>query len=639
MSTYTDVDARCATLPVELTTTDYYSTYRQYINGDIGIASWTSYVGPTPALGFPANMRFGLVAPVYKSASLLDLNMDTIFQPDDAGQTILVCFGTGGNTRIAIGAALPFNILIPDVIRAGITTCSAGYDSGPDTTWRYYTFDQNTSLTFMVTIGYANSRTFNFFKGLDIASFPIFIKAFGTHSATIGTLAAPETSQNIGATIAELDMRDRYLSGLSVVEGGPAGLGSGRTAIVNVSTFVVDYERAKMGALVPPWNQPNRTEAAPAGLNWGAQTSRLGGALFALGGRVSPLNASDPGGIVAEQIHMTSKVDYAGFTVFSAGQMNGSATAPFITYADRMPYNTAGRVSGVSSERQTGFAPTVVDPGGQVDWSLVQEAMSVSLTRQAVEPWNAGGVTSTPAQMPGSSLNNLVIGDITDNTTVAMQGYLGMGEVTNPSHDTYYVPAKTNNNRVRVQPINRNGEIFRGTGRPATDLINAGVLKTFTLRNPTMNFDATRYPDYFVMYISDPTEYPMIGKALDLRMGAENIVDLNRLWKFYGNLKGKSGAAAYSFTVPYIQVGSRLIGGTTANVPRPWQGAGSIMNAVPGNKMEWELSDVIIGTNPAEGSMLSAFAPVFDYQNHDMNWYNIGFRWGSKETAVFFWRF
>jgi hypothetical protein len=156
-------------------------------------------------------------------------------------------------------------------------------------------------------------------------------------------------------------------------------------------------------------------------------------------------------------------------------------------------------------------------------------------------------------------------------------------------------------------------------------------MQYFRLTNPTLNVDATRYPDYFVFYLAD-------GRGrIDPRMDDKDTKKgylfrhrpYNRFWKFYGNLKN-IGVGQYEFTIPYIEVGSRTIGTVTSAVPRPWQGFG---NGINNATLEWDLIDVIVGTKVAGGGVTA----VFDYQNQNFNWFNTGAQFTSLERHQFIW--
>ena len=641
ITTYADIDARKIVVPVEYTTTESRNLPKYYINGDVGIGTFRSKVLGDPGLGFPDPMRMGIVVPVYKNQSLGDLNMDAIFQPETEERTITVCYGPTGHYDITLPIDLPKNIILPDIIRDDWTAgCSGGsHNSGPDTSWRYYTNERDTTLTVMVLGGLANSSLCSLDLGLNIAQFPIFIKAFGSRNAPIPATYNNGDSYTFpgdeGSTPLEIDYRDPDIAANGRANGGHSS-GTGVSLLATVDELVVDRERIRRSGATPPYLDPNRWEQANRG--WGGQDVRLGGVLLSQGGRVPAVQPTDPGGLVAYQIHMTSQIDDRRFTVFQRGHATGRTSYPFTVYTNDNPWSGSSTDTGVISERNTGIPPSAVDPGGELDFSEVQDAVGVSSRRPMVYPWLVG-LSAVPFVTPGNSTTSKVVGDIVDGSTVGVTEFLARPEITDPGHNGYYLPAQYAWSSFNV-PINRNGEMYRGTAVSPQHRIHKyygnAAPYYFELSNPTLNVDASRYPDYFTLYVVDgygtldPRSDPKDPEGAEYHGYPKGGTGRpkNRVWRIYGNLKGS--LATYTVTLPIITPGLRTIGGTQGYVPDPFQGA----TALDGKTLEWELTSAIIGTDPAEGGVTS----VFDFQNQDFNWHNTGAKHTSNEAHQFIWQ-
>lgn len=264
----------------------------------------------------------------------------------------------------------------------------------------------------------------------------------------------------------------------------------GRSTRFNIFNFPEDDERMRLGGGAnPPYGDPNRWEQANWG--WGGKDVKYGALTMALGGRVHGAGATDPGGIVGLQLHETAKVDDSKFTIFSRNHATGSAVMPFTTYTNDSPWSGTSTNTGVVSEWMTGI-PKSTGLDTQIDWSQLEATVSATTRRPKVEPTVIGG-NFYISEMPGNSQTSKVIYSIADNSTTPITEFMKRGEVTDPTHNGYYIPPKTSRINSRDVPINRNGEIWRGTAR-AQDTIGklADEVKYFTLRNPTLNTDSTR---------------------------------------------------------------------------------------------------------------------------------------------------
>jgi len=662
LTTVADLDARRIIIPLEYTATEVASISKLYVTGDVGITTFASMVGNAAGYtGWPNPLRLGFVSPVFRNMSLADLSLDYIFQPDTLKQTLTICYGSNGNNTITTAAALPQNILIPDLIRTAQTNCSGGWTSGPKTSWRVYSNDPpGITRTMMVIGGQANSGLYNLDTGLNIAVFPIFLKALGTWNYTApSTTYVDQRVVALGATPLEFDYRDPGLPAGPAAEG--PGAGGGRTVWgLMPRAFPNDRDRIAMGTspVLPqgirrtapvtrddlPYGDPNRWEQT----NWatGGQFVK-NGALLALGGRVAGATGSDPGGITAAQLHMTSKVDDSHFTFFARPHGNGGIRPSF---SNDNPWSGSTSNTGVVSERMTGV-PSNATPG-QINFNTLEDALSFSVTRPTVQIWVEGGLATTDTA-PGNTLHSKVINDLVPGAPISATEFMDMPDVTSPTHDGYYIAERTGLRPFKMStdvPINRDGQIWRGTagytnGAPGytDDTIGyRGGAPRFTITAPGLNVDSTRYPDYMVMYLSDGRGY------VDHRIDGKNPrgdlnsgFPFNRYWKFYGNMKGKAGTSSYELTIPYLEIptagnGQRTIGGVADYLPRPWQGYGPPATATSlgtATRLEWDMIDVIIGTKQAEGGEVA----VFDYQNQGFNWFNTGNEYASSAKHQFIW--
>jgi hypothetical protein len=194
-----------------------------------------------------------------------------------------------------------------------------------------------------------------------------------------------------------------------------------------------------------------------------------------------------------------------------------------------------------------------------------------------------------------------------------------------------------------VVPINRNGEMYRGTARAGVDVISKYDFAAYyyTKSNATLNVDSGRYADFFMMYLADG--YGIVDARTDpmqteaeyhgYPVGGTGYPE-NRYWKIYGDLKGALGASSYEVTLPVIANAGTLqtIGSIKAYVPDPYQGNSGNLGS-GSSQLEWEITDAIIGTDPGEGAVTT----VFDYQNFDFNWFNIGIQFAAGDSHLYLW--
>jgi len=272
----------------------------------------------------------------------------------------------------------------------------------------------------------------------------------------------------------------------------------------------------------------------------------------------------------------------------------------------------------------------------------LEDAISIAANRPQVESYIEGGM-ATAIEVPGGMTHSTIINDLTPARSVkSTTEWLKLGDVLSPTHDKFYIPNQTGLRPYQLTtdiPINRDGHIWRGTAGYRNGSVSAGAdqitklsgAQFFRLQNPTLNVDATRYPDYFVLFLADGRG--QVDPRMDDKDQKKGYLfrhkPYNRFWKFYGKLKN-IGTSQYEFTIPYILVGSRTLGTVTSAVPRPWQGYG---NAINNATLEWDLIDVIIGTKATGGGVTA----VFDYQNQVFNWFNTGAENSALERHQFIW--
>jgi hypothetical protein len=337
---------------------------------------------------------------------------------------------------------------------------------------------------------------------------------------------------------------------------------------------------------------------------------------------------------------MTQRVDYRWFTHFQVEHSTGSGSPPFETFDDDEPFGASTTGTGNTGELCTGMPTSAGTSIGSLDFSQIASAVSVGAGRPQIEPWTIGGA-GTPFETPGGSMTQKVVFDIVDGSTEGTSVFLGRPDVTDPSHNTYFLPEQTSWNPNNTIPINRNGEMYRGTARSGTDTINklGGTVHYFVKFNNWLNGDTSRHADFFRLYLKDA--YGIIDNRTDpmqseaeyqgYPVGGTGYPE-NKYWKIYGDLKGSAGTAVYEVTLPLITPGARSIGGVSGTVPDPYQGnSGSLGSG--SSQLEWAVTDAIIGTDPAEGGVTSAF----DYQNHDFNWFNIGIKYAASESHLYIW--
>jgi hypothetical protein len=237
-----------------------------------------------------------------------------------------------------------------------------------------------------------------------------------------------------------------------------------------------------------------------------------------------------------------------------------------------------------------------------------------------MEPYVSTGASALLVTVPGGASNLQMQGPLEgiNGTTIGAAVWLPLPEITDPTHNGYFVPPQAEP-APRAWPINRNGQLLRGTARIASDYTKLqGGARYFTLRNPQASTTPARYADMYILELVDTKH--IANNFNDPVRGQPD----NSLWKIYGAV---SGQASLTVTLPYIMPRRATLNGVNGIVPDPWE-AGNMVNQI----MEWSLTENIIDTG-ARG-----INTAFDYQRFNIVWINERSALSSTEAHQFYWR-
>jgi hypothetical protein len=589
--------------------------------GYVPIEGFSKYVGPRPVGNtFPNPIRgaFALLGMLEQGMASIDLN-DVLRSTGELG-TITLCFGTLGNN---IGnVKLPANLLLPDLIRQNwMAECSGHYKmSNPAVHFRIFTDRQNITRTILVIGASVGTSNYSVYAGLNITTLPITMTTIGTQNI------------NIPALTRDINMRDDT--------GGPAngnwGIGAltgndfsyfkphavpfefdfrttaqGRRVYMHSSAPPYDPERVKLGAgAAPPFGDPNRAESA----SHQGQFFCLGNDLMILGNR-----APYPIGLIPMQMKTVPQIDDNFFTVFQ--RMNTQSKA----FTNVEPWGNATGNTHVISDVVVGLPSTQTDT--EVNWAATQAGLVWLKTRGFIDPAINAGVGAVPTAIPGNTASVKMLASVesVQNTTQGMASWLPLPTVSDPTDDGYRIPQQ---NEIyppapRAWPINRNGQIVRGTATIAgghvihTTAVNGGLARFFSFNNPALTDNASRRADVFALVLTDLGRYHAVTKYQDPQ---RNWPD-NQLWKYYGTVAGQ---ATLTVTLPFIM--PRRIGGTGV-VPDPFQGVNAA-NA----RLEWALEETIFN------STSTGINQLFSYQDLSIRWFYESTSNSSAEKHTFIWQ-
>jgi hypothetical protein len=360
-------------------------------------------------------------------------------------------------------------------------------------------------------------------------------------------------------------------------------------------------------AATPDYGDPNRQRAAAHV----GQMYALGEAILILGARAGA------SGLIPLQLAAVPMIDDNQFTVFQ--RMNTQTK----TFQDQRPFKNSTTNSLTMSSLLRGIPSTAAD--ADISWAAAESGVVGILARGFMEPFTSSGASALPATVPGGLSNANMVGPLEaiNGTTLGAAVWLPIPEITNPTHNGYFVPSQADS---RGWPINRNGQMLRGTARMVSDFTatTAGGARRFDLRNPQASTTPARYADIFVMDLVDVKNIannysdPVRGQADD------------QLWRYYGAVGAQ---ANISLSLPFIMPRRATLGGVNGIVPDPWE-AGNMTNQT----MEWALVEYVIDTGARGIGGLLGGGPVFKYNNTNIVWLYERSYLTSTEQHAFIWR-
>lgn len=619
---FNNVDARHVVIPMRRTSGVLNpmgfagSGPKATIWAEIPNADFQAYVGAVPLQnGLPDPMRAGFGAMTMIDLALANLNLTDLLITSTVDSTATICAGV--LSQPMGGLPLPTNMMLPDMIRqdwlAGCTGGSAA-TSPMNTSWSARYYRQNETRILLVLGVSVRSELFNVFMGLVITDLPIVVTAVGTQTVTIpGYILDMDIGSPVTPVITalEVDMRD------------PAGAGSGTAVALEGHIQAIPPVDAERALLAP--SDPNLSNAAFYPLADGRFIKQ--NAVFMLGANFG----SDGLGLFA--IGNLVSIDDANYTVFARSNAmtkiftnvnpwGGSSTNTGVISVD--PFNTS-----MSSM----WAPNSGTGDAELDYLTANYGAVATFVRPLIDDYN-GGAAAVPFVMPGAVVATKAIGPPESaGGLVAHTNFLLLPVMNSPASPGYYdsLPQLPNVNAVAGgQPINRNGQIVRGTATtPANDnqtrIVNAVPVSYFDFTSPVDSLTGSRLTHIYTLNL-------LTGKKFgNLEPDNIEITKAPRYWlenNFVQYWGSPQGVANTNTTLPWLTSGPATLEGISDDIPDMFELQRAAMTGQT-EAVEWSLGAIIVSTDPTTG-----WGP-FDWNNIDLSAFYAAPDLGSAEKHQF----
>ncbi len=587
--TYQDVDARDMVIRMELMSyasgfENIYNPSRKGRNRVTYIAtvpesSFSTYIAPQPSsvrlrpmFSVPVKLRAAFAMMSLRSVYALDISL--LMAGTDEEVSIALCvLDDNDPAAIAVAAALPPNIVIPELLRtnwSGDNPCLSWGNNPPVYTYKLWHWVPNDTHPIEILGAYANATNFSLSVlagGLDLFAFPIYLCGMGTKLVTTPDLAVTgDVTTHLGETPLEWDVRETWNKGDLSSPGYNPPDGLDKRVVMNIGPMLpIDPARlhatssAALAASqgdngVPLWSNapytdPNRTNANRGWSDWDARWTRKN--VLNITGAFGGLQP----GMLPFGLQMNAKVDDVEFTTFQVGYMR-STGAPVMGNQDLAYDQASSPDSQIVSRELTLIDPSETDDdafdftprgrGGPTFYAAVSIMMRGNWNENSdvvTSPHYSGGkqrsyddntgaktnpgtviavryagpsdsttLCSDPGWTPSQDCVNL--DNLTDRN-LFVGNFLKMPEIVSPAADEYLYPAPQWSSTIgSTTPTNRNGEIQRvlTAASPAQEIQKDGGRRYFEFTVPTF-MQTTKRPDSWLINLTCPEVWRVSAKA------------------------------------------------------------------------------------------------------------------------------
>jgi len=491
-----------------------FNRWKLRIQGAVPEAYWSATIAPRPTgiggmasptgrrlLGAPVKIRATFVLTTLHGIQAVAAGLDALLLATDYENSISLCILFGDNIDVPVKAALPPNLLIPELRRVDYNAGCQGWATNPGVYgWEYNVWNNGMYENLMSLGVYLNATNFSITGGLDLFAFPLYVTALGFSGITVPGDLTGDPIVPVGNAVGfQYDIREQWNS--TPLGYDPDGGVDRKILIAIDDQLPVDPGRRDATLRSGSYRVPNLSDSS-LGAGWDTRFYRK---------NIIVATGADFGvaaGLGVTGLSLSIMIDDPSFTIFAVGyiQSTGSVMGTRnLTYWS----GGGGNTDVVSAEHASvstnwsdppgtniDFAP--IDTGGPSNYSSI-----AVLTRGMVtdglesDPGFSGGGLAFSLDMtfaPGSIVSVWHVGppEAGGNETIEVNDWLNITEAITPSPDNYIYPAPQWANTLSgSNPANRNGELWyiRTTG--ADDIIpidgaDPWARRYFEFTRPTM---------------------------------------------------------------------------------------------------------------------------------------------------------
>jgi hypothetical protein len=516
--TFTNLDATLMTERMARMGGAEFGRWKSRVTGTIDETYFTSYIYGPPT-GFansrlrslfanPVHLRAGFALATLHGIQSIANDLDALLLAPDYEVSSSICLLARNNVGLPIAAALPPNLLLPELRRTtwtGAAACSTFTANPGIYRFEYWTFNPGVHENIWTLGAYVNAATFSVSSGIDLFGFPIHACGMGMYGVTAPADLTGDPINAIGANAGwRYDLRESW--------GAFTGLGYDPDAGVDRKILYSVYgnlppDPARAGATLWKglYRLPQMTDSA-LGTGWDSRFYRknvgiVGGADFGLAA-----------GIGITGLTLDTLIDDNQFTVFMQGYIQSTSTNKLGNRNVR-PWSTGTGQTQTISIMQGGVNSTWTDPSGtNIDWTAVESggptnyAAIAVITRGSLTDGRSSdpdlqvayGLFPRRAYAPGSLVGVWHVGPSEGAGTqnISIDDFLNLPTTLTQLRDEYRYPAPQWANTIGgSRPCNRNGELWLIQTAGSGDAIPKRLSDNryyFQFTRPTMTYATSR---------------------------------------------------------------------------------------------------------------------------------------------------
>jgi hypothetical protein len=529
--TYRDLDANDIGARLELMTSSLFNRWKQRITGTIAENYFTNYIYARPAgprlrqiFVNPVKLRAAFVlvtlAGIQEAASSLDM----LLLAPDYEVSISLCVLPRDNVGAGLAAALPPNLVIPELARqtwAGSSACAAWGTNPGKYYWEYWVYQTNTYKNVWSLGAYANATNFSLSGGIDLFAFPIYVCGLGMRGGTTpGSLVGDPFLRTGNQAGFRYDLRENWTN-------NPLGYDPDtavdRKFLVSIRGRALPLDPARQNATLRyfTYRVPNISDSElVADATWDDRFYRKSAVV------ISGADFGVAAGLGVTGLSLNNKIDDPSFTMFMVGYMQ-SSTSQRMGNRDLRYWSGSTSNTDTIQTQHAGINSTWTDPSGTnidftalVDGGPTNYAVISVLTRGSALDGRSTDTTYEKPDLaislggfaPGSILGVWHIGKVEQagNETIPVNDFLNLPIAQAPGPDEYVYPGPQWSNTIRGSaPQNRNAELWRVPTVGTADAIPrvSGGRYYFQFSRPTFMYASSRAIHTWLVTLSETATY------------------------------------------------------------------------------------------------------------------------------------